>query len=109
MLGFDYLALVKYRGTFYAFLFSMLAFGMAFLLLTSTAIANPTIYPQISIASASGNTTIHSFNMTSQLAQNTLGFLLPVMELIIFVHFVLVLVSIGGFFLYRRKRRYGVA
>ena len=109
MLGFDYLALVRYRGTFFSFLFAILAFGTAFLLLTSTAISNPMIYPQIIISSPAGNTTIHSFNTTSQLAPNTLHFLLPVIELIIFVHFVLVLLSIGGFFLYRRKRRYGVA
>ena len=109
MLGFDYLALVRYRGTFFSFLFAILAFGTAFLLLTSTALSNPTIYPQISISSAAGNTTIHSFNVTSQLAPNTLHFLLPVIGLIIFVQFIFVFVSIGGFFLYRRKRRYGIA
>lgn len=108
MLGFDYLALVRYKGTFYAFLFSMLAFATAFLLLTSTALANPTTYPKISISSTSGNTTIQAFNVTSQLAPNILHFLLPVIELLIFVHFVLILLSIGGFFIYRRKRRYGV-
>ncbi len=108
MLGFDYLALVRYKGTFFSFLFAVLAFGTAFLLLTSTAISNPTVYPQISISSSAGNTTIHSFNMTSQLAPNTLKFLLPVIELMIYVHFVFVLLSIGGVFLYRRKRRYGV-
>ena len=109
MLGFDYLALVRYRGTFFSFLFAVLAFGTAFLLLTSTAISNPTIYPQISISSPAGNTIIQSYNVTSQLAPNTLHFLLPVIELIIFVQFALVILSIGGFFLYRRKRRYGVA
>ena len=109
VLGFDYLALVKYRGSFFSFLFAMLAFGSAFLLLTSTAISNPTIYPQISISSPAGNTTIHSFNITSQFAPNTLHFLLPTIELIIFVQFVLVILSIGGFFIYRRKRRYGIA
>ena len=109
MLSFDYLALVRYRGTFFAFLFAMLAFGMAFLMLTSTALSNPTTYPQINIAASSGNTTIHSFNATSQLAPTTLHFLLPVIQLVILVHFILVFVSMGGYFLYRRKRRYGVA
>ena len=108
MLGFDYLALVRYRGTFFSFIFSMLAFGTVFLLLVSTPSANPITYPKIIITSASGNTTISAFNITNQFAPNTLKFLLPVIELMIYVHFVFVLLSIGGVFLYRRKRRYGV-
>lgn len=108
MLGFDYLALVRYKGTFFSFVFSMLAFGTVFLLLVSTPSANQITYPKIIITSASGNTTISAFNITNQLAPNTLRFLLPVIELMIYVHFVFVLLSIGGVFLYRRKRRYGV-
>ncbi len=108
MLVFDYLALVKLRGTGYAFIFSILAFGMAFVTLTATALSNPIQYSGVTITGTAGNTVIPAYNTTSQLAPTTLHFLLPTLNLVIIVHFVLVFVSIGNIFLYARKRRYGV-
>ena len=109
MLGLDYLALVKYRGTFPAFIFAMLAFGMSFMTLTAAALSNPMQYPAITISNSTSNTIISSYNVTSQLAPTTLGFILPVLQLVILVQFVLAFLSIGGWFLYRRKKRYGVS
>ncbi len=108
MLAFDYLAFAKYRGSFMSFIYAMLAFGSAFLLLTSTALTNPIQYPAMNVISTSGNILIPSYNVTMQMAQPTLSFVLPVEQLIIWVQFVLIFVAIGGFFLYRRKKRYGL-
>jgi hypothetical protein len=108
MLVLDYYALSKLRGQKKAFIVALVAWGLSIVTVTTAALTNPTTYPQITISNQASNTIIQSFNTTNQLSPITLKFLGNTLLMIVYIQMVLIVVSGANFFLYERKKKYGI-